>query len=120
MKARKSFCPLDPVYPPARLAQALDDLDAHVLLTGAAQSDLAAAALDRMQGRRPRIIDVGRLESGERAGPGCAKPAPGDLAWIIFTSGSTGQPKGVTQNHGNALAMTESYIELAAITPDDG
>ena len=119
MKARNSFSPLDPVYPPERLAQVLGDLDARVLLTDSAHSARAAGAVALLDEPRPLVINVEPLEDDAATPLPCAGPAPGDLAWVTWTSGSTGRPKGVTQNHGNAHAMTRSYIDLASITIED-
>ena len=119
MKARKSFSPLDPVYPPERLAQVLEDLDARVVLTDAAHAALAAEAVERLNGPKPLLLDVAPLESEALDSGPSISPSPSDLAWITFTSGSTGRPKGVTQNHANASYMSKRYSELASISKED-
>ncbi|TDC39168.1 amino acid adenylation domain-containing protein [Micromonospora sp. 15K316] len=94
LKAGAAYLPLEPSYPPGRLAFLLDDAGAALCL---AQRRFA----DRLGGRRVVVIDD--LPSvGASAPP--TRPAPTDLAYVIYTSGSTGRPKGVQVEHGNLAA----------------
>src|SRR5205807_5890652 len=96
LKAGAAYVPLDPSYPPDRLAFMLADCRAPVLVTRrpllgrlpdpsarVVCLDADAAALDRLAGH-----DVD------------AAVRPGHLAYVIYTSGSTGRPKGVEVTHG--------------------
>ncbi|MBV1850753.1 non-ribosomal peptide synthetase [Catellatospora tritici] len=73
-----AYLPLDPGYPPERLAAIL--------------ADAAPAAV------------LGDLEDAEPiTGTG---PSPQDAAYVVYTSGSTGRPKGVVVEHRHIAAST--------------
>ena len=75
MRAGAAFIPLDPAFPPARLAAIIEDAAPKLLVTAETVAELLAES-----------------SAGIPDGP----PAPLDgLAYVIFTSGSTGRPKGV-------------------------
>jgi amino acid adenylation domain-containing protein len=127
LEAGGAFLPLDPAYPPARLALLLADSGAAVLL---AQERLAAASL---AAQVPRLVlldapgpaqEVGAPPSMPRPAPaaGGAAPAPprvpaGALAWLIYTSGSTGKPKGVPVSHANAAPLLLWSIDRFGLGP---
>ncbi|MEV6375132.1 non-ribosomal peptide synthetase [Micromonospora musae] len=94
LKAGAAYLPLEPSYPPGRLAFLLDDADAALCL---AQRRFA----DRLGRRRVLVIDD-LPSSGASAPP--TRPAPTDLAYLIYTSGSTGRPKGVQVEHRSLAA----------------
>ncbi|HSS49484.1 MAG TPA: amino acid adenylation domain-containing protein, partial [Thermoanaerobaculia bacterium] len=93
LKAGGAWLPLDPEYPPERLAFMLADAGVPVLL---AQERLLAAL-------PPHDAAVVALE-GVAAGGDDEEPidsgvTPGNLAYVIYTSGSTGRPKGTMNAH---------------------
>ncbi|MGH9370512.1 MAG: amino acid adenylation domain-containing protein, partial [Vicinamibacterales bacterium] len=109
LKAGGGYVPLDPAYPPERLAFMLEDSDTPVLLT---QDHLAArfpsfagtvVALDR----DPE--PVGASESTNLDLPIAAD----DVAYVIYTSGSTGQPKGVAMPHGPLANLIRWQVETS-------
>lgn len=99
LKAGGTYLPLDPLHPPQRLAQLLEDSGARVLLTDSANADALDAG------------GIARVVLGEALAQGAEPAANPDidlhdahLAYVIYTSGTTGRPKGVAVAHG-ALSM---------------
>src|SRR6476661_3126210 len=99
LKAGGAYLPLDPDYPPERLAFMLADAGAPVLLTRAAlrahlpAHDAHLVCLDAdwpAIARQPATAPVTNL-------------APQHPAYVIYTSGSTGTPKGVAVTHGGLV-----------------
>jgi amino acid adenylation domain-containing protein len=91
LKAGAAYLPLDPSYPPQRLAYMLEDARVPVLLT---QQRL----LERLPEPRARALCLDG-DWAEIAGESEQNPEPGDHqqhpVYVIYTSGSTGTPKGV-------------------------
>ncbi len=87
LKAGAGYLPLDPTYPAERLAFALEDSGATLLLTretlDAAADTIAAHSSERLEA----------LEDPELP------------AYVIYTSGSTGKPKGVVIPHGHVTRL---------------
>ncbi|HEX7243641.1 MAG TPA: amino acid adenylation domain-containing protein, partial [Longimicrobiaceae bacterium] len=88
-----AFVPLDPAYPAERIAFALADSGARVLLTQERLRERLSA---------PWAASVEVVVEGD-AGAGTPAPepeaSPDSLAYVIYTSGSTGTPKGVAVTH---------------------
>jgi amino acid adenylation domain-containing protein len=107
LKAGGAYLPLDPTYPPDRLAFMLEDAQVHTVLT---QSSLIATlhGFELPAGRvAPHIVC---LDTDRRITMASAEtPSPSaharNLAYVIYTSGSTGRPKGVALEHRNAVAF---------------
>lgn len=96
LKTGAAYVPLDPAYPPERIAHIASDATLCLTLCDTA---LAGNALDVTTVLPPDWDD-------------CTAPAPqpvavgpDDTAYLIYTSGSTGLPKGVELTHGNADAL---------------
>jgi len=103
LKAGGAYIPLDPNYPPDRLAAMMTDAGSPLLLT---QSHL----LDRLPRLEAGIIalDTHRETiAAESAANPQARVTPRNLAYIIYTSGSTGRPKGVMIEHRALVNFTE-------------
>lgn len=100
-----AYVPLDPDYPPERIAHVLDDAGAAALVAHRALAERLA---------RPGL-PVLDLDAPLPAPDDAAwqQPAPQDLAYVIYTSGSTGRPKGVEIEHA-ALA---NFIEAMRDEP---
>ena len=119
LKAGAVYVPLDPAYPPARLAAMLEDAGARVVLTA---GEAAAGLLSGEAG----LVRLVRLDDPLEALAIAARPdtpprvavAPEGLAYVVYTSGSTGRPKGVAVTHRaiNRLVCNTDYITL---TPAD-
>jgi amino acid adenylation domain-containing protein len=115
LKAGKSYVPLDPSYPEARLGFMLRDSLAGAVLADASHLDLAR---DLCGGRLPILtLDL----EGADGGPSLALPevVPEALAYTLYTSGSTGEPKGVVQSHRNVLWHIRAYAGALQISPAD-
>jgi len=108
LKAGAAYVPLDPSYPPARLAFMLNDAGVPVLLTQQSLlRDLPEHAAQVI------CLDAGdelESESGENLSDGAAAS---NLAYVIYTSGSTGKPKGAMNTHrgivNRLLWMQDAY-----------
>jgi amino acid adenylation domain-containing protein/FkbH-like protein len=95
LKAGGAYLPMDPEYPPERLAFMLKDTKAPVVLT----QDALLGQLPAHDAQVVRI-DADWAEIGaERAVAPAAMAVSDNLAFVIYTSGSTGQPKGVAIRH---------------------
>ncbi|MES2888279.1 MAG: amino acid adenylation domain-containing protein [Pseudomonadota bacterium] len=120
LKAGAAYVPLDPSYPSDRLAHALSDSGAQLLIHQAGSGHAGWA-----QGRLPVAIDAGgRLLLAPEVAPDVAAGNPHNptlradhAAYVIYTSGSTGQPKGVVVEHGHVtrlLQATQPLFEFGA------
>ncbi|MET9441840.1 amino acid adenylation domain-containing protein [Streptomyces sp. NPDC006610] len=106
-KAGAACLPVDPAYPPERIALMLGDADPRLVIclpsrAGALRVDPAAVCPPDATGPLPR----------PRAGL-----APEHPAYIVFTSGSTGRPKGVVGTQRalvNRLAWYARQVREAA------
>jgi amino acid adenylation domain-containing protein len=104
LKAGGAYLPLDPTYPPERLAYMLRDATPRVLLTQ-----------ERLKGRLPcTTAEVIALDSDwdQIAQKGSSNLdqktvglRPDHMAYVIYTSGSTGAPKGVMVEHRNVTRL---------------
>jgi amino acid adenylation domain-containing protein len=94
LKAGSAYVPLDPTYPPGRLAQIIDQSG---LVAVIAQSAVVLPPL-----RSVPIVAIGSASEPATTAhmPPLPSIRPEDTAYVIFTSGSTGQPKGVQIPHG--------------------
>ena len=99
LKAGAAYVPLDPTYPPERLAFMLADAQPFVLLTrgrlvaGLPEHHAKVVCLDT---NWPTIA----LHSDQNP---ANWTAPDHLAYLLYTSGSTGRPKGVLGVHRAVL-----------------
>ena len=108
LAAGAAYLPLDPGYPPARLALVLADSRVGVLAcTGEALGRGAGRAGAGAGGSM--TVPVAAQAAGMPPLPVAAVRA-GQAAYVIYTSGSTGQPKGVVVTHGGLA----NYVSWAA------
>jgi amino acid adenylation domain-containing protein len=98
LKAGAAYVPLDPAYPPARLAFMLHDSGAPVVLTARHLRDRLPAGVEiiELDTDWPQIGLEPTIEPQGGTGPL-------DPAYVIYTSGSTGTPKGVLATHRAAV-----------------
>ena len=115
LKAGGAYLPLDPAYPPARLAFMLADAAAPVLVT---QSGL----VERLGAPTARIVRLD-ADAPTVARQSSTAPAfrldPQSTAYLIYTSGSTGTPKGVAVTHGGLRNLILAMQEQVPLDRDD-
>ncbi len=106
LKAGAACVPLDPAYPPERLALMAEDAGARPVVTVGALSERAGGGAD--------LLLLDREADALEAMP-TDDPVPGasadTLMYVIFTSGSTGRPKPVGVPHrvlANLLAWQQA------------
>ncbi|MCY2932360.1 MAG: amino acid adenylation domain-containing protein, partial [Planctomycetota bacterium] len=105
--------PLEPHYPPARLAGMLADTGARIVLT---RSDWRHALPEGAVECLCLDADWDHLPADEADLPDAG--GPDRLAYVIYTSGSTGAPKGVAVTHRAILRLVVN-ADYAALTPSD-
>ena len=110
IKAGGAYLPLDPEYPPERLAFMIQDTRTPLLLT---QQGL----LNRFRGHATRNVDLdGERDAIAQLSPEnlLAEIGPDNLAYVVYTSGSTGRPKGIAvpQRAVIRLVFNTDYVNL--------
>jgi amino acid adenylation domain-containing protein len=110
LKAGGCYVPLDPAYPPERLALMLADAGVRVLLTRGPASSPHAPGVAVV-----RLDEAAEALAAAPAGAPRSGAHPDSLAYIVYTSGSTGRPKGVMVAHRHVvqLVMETDYVTLA-------
>src|SRR5690606_20924518 len=113
LKAGGAYLPLDPTFPPERLAFMLEDAGVDLVLTQSGLADrLPAHPAERLylDADWPEIA----RQSTENPQSGAA---PGNLAYVIYTSGSTGRPKGVLLAHRGLVNLISAYCARFGLKP---
>jgi amino acid adenylation domain-containing protein len=104
VKAGGAYIPLDPAYPPDRLAFMISDAKPGMLLTHVKHLDV----LPPDAGERMVLDEQGALDGASEQNPPTTA-GPDDLAYIIYTSGSTGQPKGARIANRSLVSAYHAY-----------
>jgi amino acid adenylation domain-containing protein len=116
LKSGAGYVPLDPTFPPDRLAFMAEDAHLAALLV----DDDATLAFPFDP---KRVLALGSDEvvhaSFERPERDRRAATPDSVAYVIFTSGSTGRPKGVRVPHRAAANFLTSMQRVPGIAPDD-
>ena len=94
-KAGAAYVPLDPAYPPERLAFMLEDSCAAVLLVDRSSRRLFPQA----EGKTIALDLHWPIIASQPVSNPCAGARPANLAYVMYTSGSTGKPKGAMIAH---------------------
>jgi amino acid adenylation domain-containing protein len=116
LKAGKTYVPLDPGYPPARLAELLEDAQAGLILANGRHLPVAERLASTASIPVLNADAIDHASSGDNLG---LSVAPDAIAYMLYTSGSTGRPKGVVQKHRNLLHFVRTYTNSFGITPQD-
>jgi amino acid adenylation domain-containing protein len=115
LKAGAAYLPLDPTYPPDRLALMLEDAQVTLLVT---QRGLSAQ-LPPQRAHQLYLDDLPVPPPDPRPAPAAPGFTPAHLAYVIYTSGSSGRPKGVMIPHIAVTNMMAATLEYVRVTPDD-
>ncbi|MGH3857418.1 MAG: AMP-binding protein, partial [Pseudonocardiaceae bacterium] len=113
LKAGAAYLPLDPDYPPTRIAFILGDAHPALLLTQTEGGLPGAGLTPRLVLDDPDTVTMLRgcpdtdLTDAHRGTP----LIPQHPAYVIYTSGSTGTPKGVTVTHAGIPSLAAAQIE---------
>ena len=114
LKAGGAYLPLDPKYPPERLAHMVDDSGLSVLLTQQKLVNLLPES-----GANVICLDTESTYSLSIKNTVSTEVKPNHLAYIIYTSGSTGKPKGVMISHRSVVNHATSAIAEYGLTNND-
>lgn len=115
LKAGKFYVPLDPQYPPDRVAYMLRDSEATLILTQRKHLPLARELARGAIG----LLDMDELDPAFSPENPKVSLAAASLAYIMYTSGSTGQPKGVVGTHRSVLHDIRRITNSLHITMQD-
>jgi natural product biosynthesis luciferase-like monooxygenase protein len=114
LKAGGAYLPLDPKFPPERLAYIVGDAHAVLVLTQQEflgllpEGSAKLFSLDTWDSRPPMPVplSVGRA-------------LPEQPAYVLYTSGSTGNPKGVAVSHRNVVNFFAGMDRALGFKPGD-
>ncbi|MEU6817964.1 amino acid adenylation domain-containing protein [Streptomyces sp. NPDC046860] len=101
-KAGGVYLPIEPHFPPGRIAATLTRAGCRLVLTEAGSTGTLDQALADVPGARKVLVEDAYAEGHADDDLGVAVE-PGGLAYIYFTSGSTGEPKGAMCEHAGML-----------------
>ena len=104
MRAGAVYVPIDPVFPPERVAFIVKDSDCGVLLTTRGRVPSLEDVVPNA-----RVVDAAALMQASSDAPSLGEThdpvSPDDCAYVIYTSGSTGEPKGVAIAHRGVVNL---------------
>ncbi|MEX5259411.1 amino acid adenylation domain-containing protein [Kocuria sp. CPCC 205263] len=118
LKAGGAYLPLEPHFPPDRIARTLTRAGCRTVLTEKGSTSSLDAALAGMPSVAKLLVEDVEVEGHAAHDPGVA--VRGDqLAYVYFTSGSTGEPKGAMCEHDGMVNHLYAKIEDLGIGPGD-
>lgn len=115
LKAGSAYLPVDPKFPPERIAFMLEDSGAALFVT----AEQFLANLPQISGTVVCVDrDRGKIRR-QSSTLSCSGAGPANLMYVIYTSGSTGKPKGVQITHGAVANFLASMRREPGIRPGD-
>ncbi|MGE6762903.1 amino acid adenylation domain-containing protein [Corallococcus interemptor] len=112
LEAGAGYVPLDPGFPPERLAFMVEDAKLSLVLTQRAlQSTLPSTTA--------KALFVEDTTSQADTAPEAPGVTPEAVAYVIYTSGSTGKPKGVRVPHRAVVNFLGTMQEAPSLSPQD-
>lgn len=116
-KTGAAYVPVDPDFPPERIAHMIADSGACIIVSaGALPSEIVALA-------GVRVLDAAKLAAAASdASADDPRDTPItalDAAYVLYTSGSTGRPKGVVVTHGALTNFLLSMRECPSLSDRD-
>lgn len=118
LKAGAAYVPLDPTYPPERLAFMAEDAGLGLLITD-------GSITNRFDWPNERTLWLDRDVAMLAGSPGTplARDAESavstDRAYVIYTSGSTGKPKGVEVSHRGVINFLQTMAREPGLADTD-
>jgi aspartate racemase len=118
LKAGGTYLPLDPDYPPERLAYMIEVTEPALIVT----KEHLLGSLEKQIPAKTKMVFIDKDQqtiaalAEDNLG---ADVHPKDTAYIIFTSGSTGRPKGVRIKQESVVNFSLAAKELFEIQPWD-
>lgn len=114
MKAGAAYVPLDPMFPPVRITQIVEETNVPVMIT-------LSGHLDALPKSRAKVIALDDESAGLESEPMVTLPKikSDARAYVIFTSGSTGRPKGVEVCHGSVVNLLTDTAQRLGMKPED-
>jgi amino acid adenylation domain-containing protein len=116
LKAGAAYVPLDPGFPPERLAFMAQDAGLALVVCEPAVEE----SLRQRLAQAAPMLDLDTLPDALAEAPPAMQGAmPADTMYMIYTSGSTGQPKGVALGHRSVVNFLASMARQPGICGDD-
>lgn len=112
LKAHGAYVPIDPTYPPERMAFLLADADVRVLVTEELLADAPGSGgwtTVLMDGADEAVGDEEDLDP----------PDPAAAAYVVYTSGSTGRPKGAVIEHRSLAVFARDVVDRLGLGTGD-
>ncbi|BBL70958.1 hypothetical protein MoryE10_15640 [Methylogaea oryzae] len=120
LKAGGAYLPLDPAYPPQRLAWMLEDSGAAILIEAESPESPASRPPANLALTVRRLAANGEATTSSAGGQDASAPGLArQPAYLIYTSGSTGTPKAVQVPHAALLNHAGWAVRCYQLRPDD-
>ncbi len=119
LKSGAAYVPLDPAYPPHRLAMMADDAQIALLVTQSTNAGALTWPRDKCLWLDAEATGVEAHSEAPLTPDAALDAGPDDPAYVIYTSGSTGKPKGVAVPHRAVMNFLASMAREPGMTAND-